>query len=522
MASPLRPQFFCTRPNGSLTPLIAVDDLPAHVSLRGVPRVLSASDTQGMTSLGTVSPRSQSYIVDGLSPRASPTGYRGRDDLQSTLLRFVSDENLPASQRLALHALLQQSFSQNWGNMANNGQTHGWVVPSASGSGGARQGMHYNVKKEYCSYWIRHGECDYQQQGCLYKHEMPTDPAMLEKLGLRDIPRWYREKYSIPSLLPNGGARSQVASGPHWKDEAADRGALKSIQYPSRLGLNSSAENFDAEKNTKQQVKTTPYIPPALQPSATITGHARPAYNATNSPKGPASQKHGPKHTSNPTTKKIDLLSFDPIQEKSFLDPMAGAAGEMNYPNTNDKTSVVEEADRIQREEFVRSLQSLMPASMTGSPEYQQNIPLEPRDHQNRTRKFQKSRRLYQPRSQSMTPDAGHHEPMESVSFKNLHSNATGFSSGASAISKGSNLASPITLGSAMSSDPPTRVASPSLHSHTSMSSESSPRVLNNRVKDKDMKSIPAAIGTKRTVHRQRSPGSSDDDLFCTPMGRGK
>jgi hypothetical protein len=25
------------------------------------------------------------------------------------------------------------------------------------------QGSHQ--KKEYCSYWIRHGECDYQQQG---------------------------------------------------------------------------------------------------------------------------------------------------------------------------------------------------------------------------------------------------------------------------------------------------------------------------------------------------------------------
>lgn len=37
--------------------------------------------------------------------------------------------------------------------------------------------------------------------GCLYKHEMPSDVRMLEKLGLRDIPRWYREKFGVPSLL---------------------------------------------------------------------------------------------------------------------------------------------------------------------------------------------------------------------------------------------------------------------------------------------------------------------------------
>ena len=55
--------------------------------------------------------------------------------------------------------------------------------------------------KEYCSYWLRHGECDYAQQGCLYKHEMPLDRGVLEKLGLRDIPRWYREKHGLASYL---------------------------------------------------------------------------------------------------------------------------------------------------------------------------------------------------------------------------------------------------------------------------------------------------------------------------------
>lgn len=46
--------------------------------------------------------------------------------------------------------------------------------------------------------------------GCLYKHEMPLDPIMLDKLGLRDIPRWYREKYSLPSLLDYVPVREQL------------------------------------------------------------------------------------------------------------------------------------------------------------------------------------------------------------------------------------------------------------------------------------------------------------------------
>lgn len=143
MASPLRPQFFCTRPNGTLAPLIAVDDLPSHISIRGVPRVLSPNDTQGMTSLGTVTPRAQSYVIEDMSPtstRASSTNpaHRNRDyDLQASLMRLASDENVPANQRMAVNALLQQGIAQNW-CMASPSAS-GWLVPNGNSGGGSRQ-----------------------------------------------------------------------------------------------------------------------------------------------------------------------------------------------------------------------------------------------------------------------------------------------------------------------------------------------------------------------------------------------
>ncbi|RMD41002.1 hypothetical protein DV735_g4106, partial [Chaetothyriales sp. CBS 134920] len=65
--------------------------------------------------------------------------------------------------------------------------------------------------KEYCSYWLRNGECDYSQQGCLYKHEMPFDQATLERVGLRDIPRWYREKHGLGSYLAVSGAKGGMS-----------------------------------------------------------------------------------------------------------------------------------------------------------------------------------------------------------------------------------------------------------------------------------------------------------------------
>ena len=47
-------------------------------------------------------------------------------------------------------------------------------------------------QKKYCTHWMRTGECDFTQQGCMYLHEMPDLPTM-EEMGYRSYPRWFRE-----------------------------------------------------------------------------------------------------------------------------------------------------------------------------------------------------------------------------------------------------------------------------------------------------------------------------------------
>lgn len=83
MPSPIRPQFFCSRPNGTMTPLIALDELPTNISIRGVHRHLSPHETAGMTSVGTAEHRSQLYIVDGvqLGPIGTPAMSFGGEPL---------------------------------------------------------------------------------------------------------------------------------------------------------------------------------------------------------------------------------------------------------------------------------------------------------------------------------------------------------------------------------------------------------------------------------------------------------
>lgn len=56
-------------------------------------------------------------------------------------------------------------------------------------------------KKRYCTYWIRKGECDYMQEGCRYKHEMPVDEETQQRIGLREIPLWFRESPEYEQFL---------------------------------------------------------------------------------------------------------------------------------------------------------------------------------------------------------------------------------------------------------------------------------------------------------------------------------
>ncbi|KAF2110655.1 hypothetical protein BDV96DRAFT_635278 [Lophiotrema nucula] len=54
-------------------------------------------------------------------------------------------------------------------------------------------------KKEYCTHWIKTGECAFLSQGCRYKHEIPTLDKLRE-LGFNMVPKWYKDKTAIKPL----------------------------------------------------------------------------------------------------------------------------------------------------------------------------------------------------------------------------------------------------------------------------------------------------------------------------------
>lgn len=58
------PRYFITRPDGTRTPVIALDELPHTVQVRNVPKNLTSSDTEGMVSLGQYPRADLEYTVD--------------------------------------------------------------------------------------------------------------------------------------------------------------------------------------------------------------------------------------------------------------------------------------------------------------------------------------------------------------------------------------------------------------------------------------------------------------------------
>lgn len=59
-----RPFYYLERPDGTLTALVEVDQLPEHVRIRGLPHILSIADTTGMMSVGIRERGQRKYTVE--------------------------------------------------------------------------------------------------------------------------------------------------------------------------------------------------------------------------------------------------------------------------------------------------------------------------------------------------------------------------------------------------------------------------------------------------------------------------
>lgn len=309
--------------------------------------------------------------------------------------------------------------------------------------------------------------------GCLYKHEMPTDPAMLEKLGLRDIPRWYREKYGIPSILNNGNSnlRPQIAPGPQWKDYTQNHvlnpalpSSARPIQYPTRLGITAAVDGSSGvgEHQKQKSLSQSSF----QQPPGVARGQTHSTRDVSQATETAQTQKHGTKNITG-QGKKIDLLSFDPLPGYPTLDPIRRSSSDITLSASGDKDTS-EEPDLAQHQKFMRSMQSLMTGSSANNGNVYPAASLSSTQAQARNKKTQKSRRLYQPRTPSELPAKA---TVETPS-KCKRNNSTKVMSSLSPTSKDSpqSASSTAVQGNNVSSTSSSRVPSPSNGSPSSSS----------------------------------------------------
>ncbi|KAF2994342.1 hypothetical protein E8E13_000032 [Curvularia kusanoi] len=103
-------------------------------------------------------------------------------------------------------------------------------------------------KKEYCSHWIRTNSCDFAQDGCKYKHEMP-DLATLRRISFDDYPPWWKKKMS---------SRVDVGLRPRSLPRSNDQEGHLSVQTPTPRAFNHSPSSRSTGR---------PYISKAFESS---------------------------------------------------------------------------------------------------------------------------------------------------------------------------------------------------------------------------------------------------------------
>lgn len=313
--------YFITRTNGTIVPLVPVDELPYSVRLEGVPRNTSPEQTFGLQFLG-----SHAYTGMLFKTKDETPSMQCASSQPSTTAHHRRYSN--GKQYMAPDALARQTITNTIHHphsLSSPFPTHHTspsppttssstssppptdpqaiidaIVSSKSGAGTAAR-LGYTArssvtppsgkvpdanKKTHCSYWIRTGECDYAQQGCMYKHEMPDEKG-LAALGFRGTPRWWLERKQAIRLGGGGGFDS--GRGEETRETVGSK--LKPSEWLRKQSLASTASGRSEEGSetevesvkSKGSGKAVKEVAPAVLAAV--------AAKAASSPKQPWAEK---------------------------------------------------------------------------------------------------------------------------------------------------------------------------------------------------------------------------------------
>lgn len=226
MASIPKPQFYLIRPGAEkitptgqiivqpaiAVPLIPADLLPEWVEVIGVPRSLSADETEDMGNLGIVHAEQHIYKLrfDPIAEDEAYTGDEVEDGTMSASLMRPSDSELSSS---VLHESHCESHIQTFTPPTPHPSTPQSKLKPAQGLSSSR---HNPVNQQQqsvqprpdpqeepssqvlspCRHWCHHGICKWGLD-CHYEHTMPTTLGGLAEVGLSQFPDWWLQARGV-------------------------------------------------------------------------------------------------------------------------------------------------------------------------------------------------------------------------------------------------------------------------------------------------------------------------------------
>ncbi|EME83463.1 uncharacterized protein MYCFIDRAFT_174892 [Pseudocercospora fijiensis CIRAD86] len=379
--------YFITRSNGMPVPLIPADELPFNVKLQNVARVLSPQDTYGLQYVGCAP---YSGTTFQLERDAAPGMHRSSSQPPGDNMHTRTQSGSHVKQYLAAEALNRQALphcsgfttstlpkrpvsaadaSKSWrrsdavtpppattSDTSTTDTTQAVIDAILRSEAGAETAERLNYrpkdttpppsgripdqeKKEYCTYWILHGDCAYVQQGCRYKHEMP-DKAKLSEIGINHVPRWWLEKNAAVKFGEKAivGEKKPISE---WfkirKDSTSDGDesesgsedtpseASEEQKKPIPVGLKKTAKPIVGSKQILTKSDTTarsksPAVPPTRPSTPTTNDNAR--------------------KTSTANSDLIDFATTIPTPSTSTAST-ARSAPAANKPTTPERTTKV-------------------------------------------------------------------------------------------------------------------------------------------------------------------------------------
>jgi hypothetical protein len=284
IAIPFQPPrlcYFISRSDGNIVPLVPADELPYSVRLIGVPRAMKMEHTCGMNHVG-VHPSTGQYFkletdaIQQVTDRTSGSKQRFTAPFRDEQVRPETTNPLKTEQALSPQPPIPAT-AMSWRRpddaasarsqiiidniVASESRSSARASPTALKVSRTSTSSPSNLSelgdKVYCTHWIRHGECDYTQQGCRYKHEMP-DRNTLASIGFRTVPRWWQEKVAVQlgqSAIPTVGPVMKPAE---WLKQ---RRASQDSQSDDESDMEAEVEAGDDKESGIPAVPEEAYLP---------------------------------------------------------------------------------------------------------------------------------------------------------------------------------------------------------------------------------------------------------------------